>query len=90
MSIEHDQEKKLFYTEIEGDTAYLSYQQIDDETLDYVSTYVPDELRGRGLAGRLARTALDYAQEHNYGVRPSCSFVAKFLDKHPEYASLRR
>ncbi len=90
MSIEHNEEKQLFFSEIDGETAYLSYQKIDDETLDYVSTYVPDELRGHGLAGRLARTALDYADAHNYGVRPSCSFVAKFMDKHPEYAALRR
>ena len=90
MNIEHDQEKQLFRTEIDQETAYLSYQKIDDETLDYVSTYVPEELRGRGLAGRLARTALDYAKEHNYGVRPSCSFVAQFMDKHSEYAALRR
>ncbi|PYQ38868.1 MAG: hypothetical protein DMF77_23120 [Acidobacteria bacterium] len=41
-----------------------------------------------GVAGKLARAALEYAREHNLSVIPRCPFVAAYIRKHPEYQSL--
>jgi len=51
---------------------------------------VPPALEGRGIAGKLARAALDYARERKLSVIPRCPFVAAYIRKHPEYQSLVR
>lgn len=47
-------------------------------------TGVRPEHQGRGLAGTLARRALDDARAGGLLVVPVCSFVADYLDKHPD------
>lgn len=44
--------------------------------------------RNQGLAGLLLRRALDDARADGVGVLPICSYAARFLDDHPEYADL--
>ena len=51
-------------------------------------TGVPFALEGRGIASRLARAALEYARAHELKVVPLCSFVAGYIQKHPEYKDL--
>jgi predicted GNAT family acetyltransferase len=50
---------------------------------------VPAAIGGRGIAGRLVRAALEHARAAGLKVVPRCSYVADYLDKHPEYADLR-
>jgi len=52
-------------------------------------TSVPDELRGQGVAGRLVKTALGAARAAGVKVDPQCSYVALYMERHPEYADLR-
>lgn len=84
--VEHDKENHQFFTEVEGKTSYLKYTvSPDGKILDYVSTYVPPELRGRQIAGQIVQVALDYAKENKLRVIPTCSFVQAYLESHPEY-----
>ena len=71
------------------DFADDAYRRVDDTTLDYTSTFVPPELRGRGVGERLVLHALDWARAEGRRVVPTCWFVGKMLDQHPEYADLR-
>jgi predicted GNAT family acetyltransferase len=41
-----------------------------------------------GAAGRLARVALEQIRAEGFSVDPQCSYLADFIDKHPEYADL--
>lgn len=84
----HNPTNQRFETTIDGVTAYLSYKSIDETTLDYNHTIVPAELGGKGLGSLLAKTALDYAKENGKKIIPSCSFVAKYLEKNPQYQEL--
>ena len=87
--IEHDQENSQFVSEIDGKISYLKYEMLPDgKTLDYLSTYVPSELRGRQIAGQITKFALDYAKENHYKVIPSCSYVQAYIESHPEYQDL--
>ncbi|UNU72933.1 N-acetyltransferase [Moraxella nasovis] len=86
--IHHNTDTHRFETTIDGHTAYLSYVKLNDDTLEYDHTIVPKELGGQGLGTRLVKFALDYAKEHHKKVVPSCSFVASFINKNPEYQSL--
>ncbi len=85
MSIEHRPEESRFVALREGIEAELTYRKLNDATLEYDHTYVPPEFRGGGLGGRLVREAMEYARKNGYKVKPTCPFVADFIDRHPEY-----
>ena len=51
-------------------------------------TYVPDELRGGGVAGQLVKTAFEAARSAGVKIDPQCSYVAVYFERHPEYADL--
>lgn len=87
-TITHNVSAQKFETTINGTTAYLSYENIDDGTLDYNHTIVPKSLGGQGVGSQLAKFALDYAKESGKKVVPSCSFIADFIHKNPEYSDL--
>ncbi|HUQ60321.1 GNAT family N-acetyltransferase [Lentzea sp.] len=63
---------------------FLEYRTIGD-TVALVHTEVGEEYGGQGLGGELAKFALDDAQARGVKVSPTCPFVAKYIDKHPEY-----
>lgn len=52
-------------------------------------TEVDRSLRGQGWGDRLVRHALDDLRAKGATVLPTCSFVALWMDRHPEYAELR-
>lgn len=58
------------------------------ERITLVHTEVLPEHEGRGIASRLARFALEDARRRGLLVRPSCPYVAAYLQRHPEYADL--
>ncbi len=86
--VAHDPALGKFHARVEGQEAYLRYAPAGEGVLDYASTFVPESLRGRGIASAIVRQALDYARADGYRVIPSCWFVRDFLAKHPEYADL--
>jgi len=49
---------------------------------------VPRELEGRGLAGKMAKVALEDARARRLLVIPRCPFVAGYMRRHPEYLDL--
>lgn len=51
-------------------------------------TVVDPDFGGRGLAGTLIGEALSATREEGLAVRPECSFVARYIDKHPDSADL--
>ncbi|WP_434778324.1 GNAT family N-acetyltransferase [Neisseria sp. Ec49-e6-T10] len=78
----HDESRQRFELEINGVLAYLTYRKPDHSTIDINYTYVPDALRGKGIAACLAKAALAYAQEQNLHIIPSCSYIAQYIAKH--------
>ncbi len=85
MEIKHDKDNQRFFSIVEGRESYLQYLKVDSATLDYYKTYVPNELRGKGIAGKIVETALNYARENNLMIIPSCSYVETFIEHHPDY-----
>lgn len=55
---------------------------------DLYSTFADPALRGRGIADRLVRTALEAARAAAVRVVPTCSYIPVWLHRHPEYADL--
>lgn len=72
----------LAYPEGEGS---LDYEYNGDKRVVFTHTFVPSTLRGRGVAEALVRTGLAWAQANHLAIETSCSYVARFLERHPEF-----
>lgn len=66
---------------------YLEYSREGALTV-FPHIAVEPGYENRGIASRLARTALDDARERGSKVVPACPFVSAYLDAHPEYADI--
>ncbi len=87
LDITHNEQAKRFETTIDEQIGYISYQERGD-SLVYDHTIVPQALGGRGVGSALVKHALDYARSHDKKVVPQCSFVASYIDNHPDYQDL--
>jgi len=87
MEILHDIEKQKFYVIIDNLESHLEYVKVDN-VLNLNHTYVPDALRGKGIAGKIVKAALTYAEEKKLKIMPSCSYVAEYIRRHVEYEKL--
>jgi len=85
--VEHDEARRRFAVSIDGLLAHADYV-IEDGRMVCTHTFVPPELRGRGLAGQLVRAALDEARRRHLRVVSACSYVAAFVRRHPEFRDL--
>ena len=78
-----------FELDIDNHIAFSEYRR-SDGLLTVLHTEVPGELEGRGIGSRLVRGLLAIARAEGLKVRPLCPFVRAYMDKHPEYADLRK
>jgi predicted GNAT family acetyltransferase len=76
-----------FEIRVADDVAVLAFH-VRGTVLSLNHTEVPVSLRGKGLADVLAQTALEYARRQGMTVNPYCSFVAAYIQRHPEYRPL--
>lgn len=81
LSIHHDQAGHQFETVVDGHRAYLAYMDLGKQTLDIYRTFVPNALRGQGIAAALTEHALEYAESRGYTVIPSCSYVERYIER---------
>ena len=86
--IVHDEMRRRFVHERDGMESYLVYYPVDDRTVDFASTYTPPALRGRGIAARIVKQALEWADANGLAVVPSCWFVAEYIEREPEWRRL--
>lgn len=70
-----------------GDALAVAEYVRGDRDIMLTRTFVPPELRGRGLAEQLVRTALEFARTERLRVVPACSYVAALIERHPELAA---
>jgi hypothetical protein len=79
---------RVFYIKLpKGKKAYITYKIIDDK-LQLISTYTPEEFRGKGLARRLVDYAVEYAANNNLLIEPICSYAVRYFIKNPDKRGL--
>ncbi|KTQ96493.1 hypothetical protein NS226_07955 [Aureimonas ureilytica] len=67
------------------DRAELTYSPAGiQNSLVFDHTYVPEHLRGQGIAEKLVDHAVAYAREQGMSVVPACSYVRSLFQRHPE------
>jgi predicted GNAT family acetyltransferase len=89
ITVEHNPQARRFVIKKDGQRAVLEYQLADGKII-FTHTGVPDSLSGKGIGSLLAIAGLDYARAHSLTVVPSCSFIAGYIQKHPEYQDLEK
>ncbi len=80
----HDRDGCEFYCLTEGFKSFLSYLDNDPAFLDIYHTFVPPELRNRGLAQKLMEAVVGYALETGKKIITTCSYAEAFFAKHQE------
>jgi predicted GNAT family acetyltransferase len=78
-SIDHQQE---FFVHLEdGQRAYVRYRFIDSksarQSVDFYSTYVPKDHRGKGLAAALVEQGFNWAEQLEFEILTSCWYAQK-------------
>lgn len=81
VAVQHDIEGRMFYIDDDLGRAYLTYMDLGKQTIDIYRTFVPDALRGRGLAALLAAEAMKYAAEQGLKIIASCSYMERFMEQ---------
>ncbi len=76
----HSIEVTRFEIQIEAHCARLEYE-IAENSMTIHHTFVPPELRGKGLAAKLAEAALDYAEATGLTVVSRCSYIDRYLER---------
>lgn len=86
--VTHDTTAERYLITVAGrDAGYADYIQ-GDGVRDFHHTVIDPEFRGQGLSKPLIQAALDDTRAAGDKVRPLCSAVAGFIEKHPEYRDL--
>lgn len=85
--VRHNAAASRYESEIEGRLAVAEYEVAGDRLI-FTHTFVPPELRGRGVAEQLVRTALQEARRTGRRVVAECPYVARFLRRNPEFQAL--
>lgn len=52
-------------------------------------TFVPNEMRGKGIAAELVEALVADAKSDGFKIRPACSYVDAQFKQHPEWSDLR-
>lgn len=87
LKVTHDTAASRFSAEVEGQLCVADYR-LSGGVMQMTHTGVPHALEGRGIAAQLVAAALSHAREHGLKVRPSCSYVAVYMRRHPETLDL--
>ena len=87
LEVTNNKAESRFEVQIEGHLAVVDYF-LSGESIIFTHTGVPDALGGQGVGSKLAKTALEYAQEEELWVVPKCPFVRAYIKRHSEYRSL--
>lgn len=79
-------DKKYYIGEHETDPiAEITYKEKDAQTIIANRTYVSDELRGQGIAGKLFQELIQFAREEKVKIIPECSYVKAKMERTDEY-----
>ncbi len=87
VQITHNASARCYEAVVDGHLSVCEYELAEGRMI-FTHTVVPPELRGRGMAEALVRAALADARAAGRQVVPQCSYVARFIARHQEFADL--
>jgi predicted GNAT family acetyltransferase len=79
-----NEDQQRFEMNIDGEYAVINYRQTNG-VVNLVHTEVSEELEGKGVAAALVTKTLQYLDQHQLKMVPSCTYVQYYLRRHPEW-----
>lgn len=86
--IKHDGKSQKFFIVINGKECNLKYEKLSDQIYEVKQMFVPKNLRGQGIAGRIVEFSLNFAKKNFIKIRTSCSYIHNFIEKRREFKEL--
>ena len=87
LKIENNESTHRWEARVGEYVAFSSYR-INEDTIHFLTTRVPPEFEGQGIASRLVKAALEDARARHLTVVPICRFVTSYIRRYPEYRDL--
>jgi predicted GNAT family acetyltransferase len=88
MDIADHPERHRYELDIDGKKAAEIVYRLEGTTIELVHTEVKPGHEGQGLASRIATFAFEDAKKRGLKVIPTCTYIQRFVQKHPQYADL--
>lgn len=66
----------------------LGYRDAGDGAVAFMHTVVKEDYGDRGWAAVLVRGALNTARDREWRIVPICTYVRRYLARHPEFLDL--
>lgn len=85
LEVQHDEAAHKYFVLVGGQESVVEYHPAGERTLNFWHTFVPPELRGKGIAEELVQQALEDVLRRGYRVIPSCWYVRLYIDRHPRF-----
>ena len=87
-TVERKDAKNRYEILVDGERAGLTAYRDRGEQRVFYHTEVDEAFAGQGLASRLVQEALTDVRASGKRIVPVCPYVAKFLNKHEEFADI--
>ena len=92
MEITHKtgEESGSFFAKEDGkDMGYLSYEWASPTVFAIMHTVVEEAFRGKGVAMALLTSAVSFARDNGYKIRPVCPYAEKVFQRGDEYNDIK-
>jgi uncharacterized protein len=86
-TVRDDSARRRFELEVGDQLAFVDYRR-DGGRLLLTHAEVPPALRGGGVGSALVKGTLELVRQRGEKVVPLCSFVAHYMERHPEVQDL--
>ena len=73
--------------DFDGGTAFVTYRRAGN-VVKLLHAEVPPALEGGGRGSALVRATLERLRAEGARVVPVCSFIVRYIERHPEYRTL--
>lgn len=77
-AVRHDRAAHRFET---SSGARLDYRATGNNAINITHTFVPDHLRGKGMAAKLMEAAIKYAEKNDLSLHASCDYAVAYLKR---------
>jgi predicted GNAT family acetyltransferase len=86
--VHNDTDKRQYSLIEDGEVIGFAAYEVDGDEIRFVHTEVDPAHRGGGHASILVEHALDDVRSGSLRVVPQCSYVAAWIERHPDYQEL--
>ncbi|KAA1395338.1 GNAT family N-acetyltransferase [Aeromicrobium ginsengisoli] len=86
--VTHNADKDRYEIHVDNILAGFTQAFEDGDVVTFPHTVVFDQFEGQGLASQLVTGALDDIRVRGKKIIATCPYVARFVEKHPDYQDL--